>query len=57
MDYPTSVPGRGKKCMSSAKRHTGMRPTQPHISRMSGVKRPVFEADHSPPSHTEVKND
>jgi hypothetical protein len=57
MDYPTSIPGRGKGMYVFCKSSTpDMGPTQPHISWMPGVKRPVLEADHSPP-HTEVRND
>jgi len=31
-------------------------PTQPLVQWVPGVKRPVREADHSPPSNAEVKN-
>jgi hypothetical protein len=31
-------------------------PTQPPIKWVPGIKRPVREADHSPPSSAEVKN-
>jgi hypothetical protein len=33
-----------------------LRPTQLPIQRVPGVKRPVCEADDSPPSSAEVKN-
>jgi hypothetical protein len=54
----TSIP-RGGEVVTSGQ-NLGL--TQPHVERMTrylfpGVKRPVREADHSPPSSAEVRFD
>jgi hypothetical protein len=57
-----SIPGRGKRILSSPRRQRTCRgPTKPPIQRIQralspGVKRPGPEADYSPPSSAEVKN-
>jgi hypothetical protein len=56
-----SIPGRDKDVfLFSTESRPALRPTQPPIqwepgTLLLGVKRPVREADHSPPSSTEVK--
>jgi hypothetical protein len=56
LDGQDSVPGRGKEFVSSRQR-----PDRPPVQWVRGaltpgVKRPGREANHSPPSSTEVKN-
>jgi hypothetical protein len=56
LDSRGSIPGRGKRFVSSPVSRPALGPTQPSIQRMQGVKRQGREADHSPPAGAEVWN-
>jgi hypothetical protein len=61
LDDRGSIPGRGEVILSSTASRPALGPTQPPIQWVTealplGVKRLGREADHSPPSSTEVKN-
>jgi hypothetical protein len=62
LDGSGSIPGRGNIFLFSIASRPALGPTQPPIqwvprALFPGVKRSVCEADHSPPSRAEVKND
>jgi hypothetical protein len=57
----SSSPGKGKNFLPSTSSRPVLGPTQPPVQWETralslGVKRPRREADHLPPSSTEVKN-
>jgi hypothetical protein len=51
----SSSPGGGKNFHFSMSSRPALGSTQPSIQWVPGVKRPVREADHSPPASAEVK--
>jgi hypothetical protein len=53
----SSSPGGVKNFPFSTSSRPALGPTQPPIQRLPGVKRPGREADQSPPSAGEVKNE
>jgi hypothetical protein len=62
LDGRSSIPGRDNRFLSTAVSRPTLGITQPHIQWVSGalllgVMRPDREADHSPPSSSEVQND
>jgi hypothetical protein len=57
LDGRVSIPGRGKIFLFSIASRPALGPTQPPEQWIAAVKRPESEADHSPPSRAEVKND
>jgi hypothetical protein len=52
----SSSPGRSDIFLFSTSSRPVLGHTQPPIQRVPGVKRPGCEANHSPPTSTEVKN-
>jgi hypothetical protein len=57
VDGPGSSPGRSKIFLFFTASRPALGPTQPHIQWVPGALSPGQEADHSPPSSAEVKND
>jgi hypothetical protein len=52
---PSSSPTRIKNFLISKSSKPALGSTQPPISSVPGVKRPMREADHLPPAYAEVK--